>query len=104
MIFLSALIAYLPIYAVKPFQKKTFIVRNIKYVEVRHFQSYGQWVKVIGVGVAYSVKHLEITIFKFPSTIEYDQSVSEVCGDVPLRYSENVILKQSTLTHIVFSL
>ena len=44
------------------------LVQNIKYLEIRHFRGYWQWVKAIGTGFSYSAECLWMTIL--PSTIE----------------------------------
>ena len=73
-----------------------------KYLEVRHFQSYGQWVKAIGAGVSYLVEGLAMTVLKVSSTIDSRTiSPGEVCGDGTSVSSENPFLKQHTLTRIV---
>ena len=40
-----------------------------KYFEVKNFQSYGQWVKAIGLGVSYSVESLMMIMLKLPNII-----------------------------------
>ena len=73
-------------------------------MEVRHFQSYGQWGKTIGAGVSYSVESLEMTVLKFSLPLKPALSPGEVCGDEAPVSSENSFLKQRTLTHSVLSL
>ena len=71
-------------------------------MEVRHFQSYGQWVKAISPGVSYSVEGLSITVLKLHSIIDSREiRPGEVCGDEAPVSSENSFLKQRTLTYIV---
>ena len=71
-------------------------------MEVRHFQSYGQWVKAIGPGVSYSAEGLGMTVLKPHSIIDSRTIIpGEVCGDEAHVSSENSFLKQRTLTHIV---
>ena len=71
-------------------------------MEVRHFQSYGQWVKAIGTGVSYLDEGLGMTVLKLPSTIDSRTiSPGEVCGDEASASSENSFLKQHTLIRIV---
>ena len=83
-------------------KSKHSLFKISKYLEVRHFQSYGQWVKAIGTGVSYLDDVLGITVLKLPSTIDSRTiSPGEVCGDEALVSSENSFLKQRTLTHIV---
>ena len=65
--FLSTLIAQMHIHAIKPFLKANI---HCSKLEVRHFQSYGQWVKVIGAGVSYLVEGLRMTVLKLPSAID----------------------------------
>ena len=71
---------------------------------MRHFESYGQWVKPIGAGVSDSVESLGMTVLKFPLPLTAPQSSGRVCGDEAPVSSENSVLKQRTLTHNVFSL
>ena len=71
-------------------------------MEVRHFQSYGQWVKAIGTGVSYLDEGLGMTVLKLPSTIDSRTiSPGKDCGDEAPVSSENSFLKQRTLTYIV---
>ena len=71
-------------------------------MEVRHFQSYRQWVKAIGVGVLYLVEGLGMTVLKLLSNIDSrTTSPGEVCENEAPVSSENSFLKQHTLTHIV---
>ena len=73
-----------------------------KYSEVRHFQSYEQWVKAIGAGVSYLVEGLGMTVLKLPYTFDSRTiSQGEVCGDEASVSSKNSFLKQQTLTSIV---
>ena len=80
-------------------KSKHSLFKISKYLEVRHFQSYGQWVKTIGTGVSCLVEGLGMTVLKLPSTIDSRTlSPGEVCGDEAPASSENSILKQCTLT------
>ena len=83
-------------------KSKHSLFKISKYLEVRHFQSYGQWVKAIGSGESYSVEGLGVTVLKLHSTIDSRTiSPGEVCGDKAPVSSENSCLKQHALTHIV---
>ena len=72
-------------------------------MEVRHFQSYGQWLKAIGPGVSYSFEGLGVTVLIRHSTIDSRTiNPDEVRGDEAPLSSENSILKyRAYLTHIV---
>ena len=71
-------------------KSKHSLFKISKCLEVRHFQSYGQWVKVIGTGVSYLVEGLGMTVLKLLSTIDSRTiSPSEVCGDEAPVSSEN---------------
>ena len=73
-----------------------------KHLGVRHFQSYGQWVKAWGAGLSYLVQGLGMTVLKLPSTIDSRTiSTGENCGDEASISSANSFLEQHTLTHIV---
>ena len=83
-------------------KSKHSLFKISKYLEVRQFQSYGQWVKGIGTGVSYLVEVLGMTVLKLPSTIDFRTiSPGVVCGEEAPASSENSILKQCTLTYIV---
>ena len=73
-----------------------------KYLKVRHFQSYGQWVKAIGTGMSCLDEGLGMTVLNLPSTIDSRTiSTGKFCGDESPVSSENSFLKQHTLTCIV---
>ena len=75
-------------------KSKHSLFKISKYLEVRHFQSYGQWVKAIGPGVSYSVEGLGVKVLKLHSTIDSRTiSSGEVCGEKAPVSSENSFLK-----------
>ena len=75
-------------------KSKHSLFKISKYLEVRHFQSYGQWVKAIGPGVSYSVEGLGMTVLKPHSIIDSRTIIpGEVCGDEAHVSSENSFLK-----------
>ena len=100
--FLSTLITQMAIHGQTFSKSKHSLFKISKYLEVRHFQSYGQWVKAIGPGVSYSVEGLGMTVLKPHSIIDSRTIIpGEVCGDEAHVSSENSFLKQRTLTNIV---
>ena len=100
--FLSTLITQMAIHGQTFSKSKHSLFKISKYLEVRHFQSYGQWVKAIGPGVSYSVEGLGMTVLKLHSIIDSRTIIpGEVCGDEAHVSSENSFLKQRTLTNIV---
>ena len=50
-------------------KSKRSLFEIFKYFEVKNFQSYGQWVKAIGLGVSYSVESLMMIMLKLPNII-----------------------------------
>ena len=101
--FLSTLITQMTIHGQIISKSKHSLFKISEYFEVRHFQSYGQWAKVIDTGVSYLVEGLGMAVLKRPSTIDSGTiSSGKVCGDEAPVSSENSFLKQRTLTHIVF--
>ena len=75
-------------------KSKHSLLKISKYLEVRHFQSYGQWVKATGPGVSYLVEGLGMTVLKLHSIIDSRTiSLGEVCGDEAPASSENSFLK-----------
>ena len=100
--FISTLITQMAIHGQTFSKRKHSLFKISKHLEVRHFQSYGQWVKAIGTGVSYLDEGLGMTVLKLPSTIDSRIiSPGEVCGDKAPLSSENSFLKQGTLTCIV---
>ena len=100
--FLSTLITQMAIHGQTFSKSKHSLFKISKYLEVRHFQSYGQWVKAIGPGVSYSAEGLGMTVLKPHSIIDSRTIIpGEVCGDEAHVSSENSFLKQRTLTNIV---
>ena len=100
--FLSTLITQIVIHDQTFSKRKHSLFKISKYLEVRHFQSYGQWVKTIGTGVSYLDEGLGMTVLKLSSTIDSRTiSPGDVCWDEAPVSSENSFLKQCTLTYIV---
>ena len=100
--FLSTLITQMAIHGQTFSKSKHSLFKISKYLVVRHFQSYGQWVKAIGTGVSYLDEGLGMTVLKLPSTFDSRPiSPGEVCGDETPVSFENSFLKQCPLTCIV---
>ena len=83
-------------------KSKHSLFKISKYLEVRHFQSYAQWVKDIGTRVSYLVEDMGMTVLKFPFINDSRKiSPAEVCVDEAPVSSENSFLKQCTLRCIL---
>ena len=81
-VFLSTLITQMAIHGQTFSKSKHSLFKISKYLEVQHFQSYGQWVKAIRTGVSYLDEGLGMMVLKLPSTIDSRPiSPGEVCGD-----------------------
>ena len=100
--FLSSLINQMQIHGQTFSKSKHSLFKISKLLEVRHFRSYGQWVKDIDTRVSYLVEGLEMTVLKL-SFITDSRRISpgEVCGDEAPVSSESSFLKQCTLTCII---